>query len=244
LYGYKLFDLCVDHVLDKHIEHNRYPLNKLDSLPNYYENVSYLAVGDVNNSYELDEVIEQREIEAAISIRFNQIFSSALIEKINENGFFWNIHGGLLPEYRGLMSLYRAVQQNQKEVGWTVHEIDNNIDSGDIVDIVKVNYMSNSAMTILDYEIELSKIVPDRIIHNILNKLKGEKISASENLNELGQYYSNLSDEEVRRLKGQGIYFSSAYSYARLIYSLVHTKNQRAANYVLSELDSCLLQLN
>lgn len=92
--------------------------------------VPHFKIDDVNN-----HTFEQ-EVEGAICIRFKQIFDCKTIKNIKDNSkFFWNLHGGLLPEYRGALVAAWAKINKEPEQGWTLHEIadDGTIDSGDII---------------------------------------------------------------------------------------------------------------
>ncbi len=45
-----------------------------------------------------------------------------------------NMHRSLLPKYKGLQPLKRALEHNEKKTGTTIHKMIPKIDSGDIVD--------------------------------------------------------------------------------------------------------------
>src|SRR5690606_9917356 len=52
-----------------------------------------------------------------------------------DGGFFWNFHPAVLPQYKGLCTLFRAAHNNEKLVGQTLHNLDLGIDTGSIIDI-------------------------------------------------------------------------------------------------------------
>ena len=79
--------------------------------------------------------------ELAVSMEDCQVFISAMYSKlipeeyINERKCF-NFHPGILPYYRGSGAFSWALINNNTHVGITLHEIDGNIDHGDIIKIV------------------------------------------------------------------------------------------------------------
>ncbi len=50
----------------------------------------------------------------------------------------FNIHGSLLPKYRGRTPHVWAIINNEKETGITAHVIDENCDTGDIISQIKI----------------------------------------------------------------------------------------------------------
>ena len=67
-----------------------------------------------------------------LSIRFGSILKEAALA-IPELGVL-NLHSGLLPNYQGVMATFRALLNGDKEIGTTLHWIDDSsIDSGRII---------------------------------------------------------------------------------------------------------------
>lgn len=78
--------------------------------------------------------IAATEPELIISVRFGLIIREAVIA-IPKHGVI-NLHSGLLPNYRGVMATFRAMQNNDPEIASTLHYIqDGGIDNGDIISI-------------------------------------------------------------------------------------------------------------
>ena len=50
-----------------------------------------------------------------------------------------NMHRSLLPKYKGLKPLKRALENNEKEAGITVHEMTDELDSGNILCQLKID---------------------------------------------------------------------------------------------------------
>lgn len=72
-----------------------------------------------------------------ITIRYGAILKSALIA-IPQFGVL-NLHSGLLPSYRGVLAVFRALSAGDAEIGCTLHYIsDPTIDTGAIIDSARL----------------------------------------------------------------------------------------------------------
>ena len=61
-----------------------------------------------------------------------------------------NIHFGALPSYRGCNPIYWQMKNKEKYAGITIHYMDNNFDTGEIIDTVYVLIDNNTADEIYD----------------------------------------------------------------------------------------------
>lgn len=76
--------------------------------------------------------LQHSEPDLIVSIRHMTILKDAVIQ-LPKLGVI-NLHSGLLPRYQGVMSTFRAMQNNEPVLGSTLHFIENkNIDSGAII---------------------------------------------------------------------------------------------------------------
>lgn len=84
------------------------------------------------NSFESLEKIRKLQPDLIISIRYGSILKDDVL-KIPRFGVL-NLHSGLLPNYRGVMATFWAMLNDEKEIGTTLHYIDDSsIDTGRIV---------------------------------------------------------------------------------------------------------------
>ena len=72
---------------------------------------------------------------------FMKILSSNFIKKFK--GKIINIHPSLLPKYKGLNTHQRAISNNEKYSGCTVHYVSSKLDSGKIILQKKVRIFKN-----------------------------------------------------------------------------------------------------
>ena len=83
------------------------------------------------NSNEYIERIKKYDVDLFVSMSFNQIFKSEMINLPRYKTI--NCHAGKLPFYRGRNILNWALINDEKEFGVTAHYMDEGIDTGDII---------------------------------------------------------------------------------------------------------------
>lgn len=82
------------------------------------------------------EFVERvRSLSADVSVvaAYGQILSTPLLEAAKQGSV--NLHGSILPEYRGAAPIQRAVQHGETETGVTLMQMDAGMDTGDIIAI-------------------------------------------------------------------------------------------------------------
>lgn len=95
--------------------------------------LEYRRIESINDPNIIAELSAGKYV-GGVSIRQYQVFERPMIEALHAKGFLWNIHGGLLPDYKGFLIPYRAIANGEKDYGWTLHDIDAGIDTGAIID--------------------------------------------------------------------------------------------------------------
>ena len=86
-------------------------------------------------------VLKEHEIELICLAGFMKILSKTFIAKFG--GKILNIHPSLLPKYKGLNTHKRALNNNEKYSGCTVHFVNSKLDSGKIILQKKVKISKN-----------------------------------------------------------------------------------------------------
>ena len=148
--------------------------------------------------------LKATQAELIISIRFGLILREPVVN-IPPLGVI-NLHSGALPDYRGVMACFRAMQNGDKEIATTLHYIrDASIDTGDIISINKINtdYQKSYLWNVLNlYQGGVATVV--EAVKQI--ETKGvAKTSAQEGS---GNYYSfpTLQDIETFKQKGMRLF--------------------------------------
>lgn len=85
-------------------------------------------------------VDDMNECDIFFSVFYNKLITAEFIQGRKR---CFNFHGGLLPEYRGSGTINWAIINGEKETGITLHEIDEKIDHGDVIDTRKISIEEN-----------------------------------------------------------------------------------------------------
>ncbi len=109
-------------------------------------------------------VLEKHEIKMICLAGFMKILSKNFIAKFK--GKILNIHPSLLPKYKGLNTHQRALNNNEKYSGCTVHFVNSKLDSGKIILQKKVKISKNETKDSLAKKILVQehKLYPKAII--------------------------------------------------------------------------------
>lgn len=127
------------------------------------------------------KIVEMREVknlkaDIGICIRFDQLITQEIIDSFSIGIF--NTHGGILPNYRGTYSNINALINGEKEYGVTLHCVDSGIDTGDIVDILKIEIQSDD--TGYDLYRKGERLCFDILKKNINDLLSGKFVTISQ----------------------------------------------------------------
>ena len=113
-------------------------------------------------------ILKKDKIKIICLAGFMKILSKNFIKKFN--GKIINIHPSLLPKYKGLNTHSRALHNNDKYSGCTVHLVNSKLDSGKIILQKKVKILHNDTSKTLQKRIlkQEHKIYP-KALRIILN---------------------------------------------------------------------------
>ena len=112
----------------------------------------------------LISTLKKNEIKIICLAGFMKILSKSFIKKFK--GKILNIHPSLLPKYKGLNTHKRALKNNEKYSGCTVHLVNSKLDSGKIILRKKVKISKNETENSLAKKIlvEEHKLYPKAIL--------------------------------------------------------------------------------
>ena len=113
--------------ISKCIPENNKQLKQSKQLTKY---INIHLCKDINSS-ETQDFIRSQNPHLLISAFFPQILKENTLN-IPERGVI-NVHPGLLPDYRGAMSYFHVLEQNETQAGVTLHWMDEGIDTGKII---------------------------------------------------------------------------------------------------------------
>ena len=84
------------------------------------------------------EFVERLRLEnadALVVAAYGQILSQAVLDSANRGGI--NLHGSILPKYRGAAPIQRCILDGENETGVTLMQMDKGMDTGDIIEIAR-----------------------------------------------------------------------------------------------------------
>ncbi len=136
-----------------------------------------------------------------LAIRYGAILKAPVIS-IPRLGVL-NLHSGLLPRYRGVLAVFRALLAGDTEIGCTLHYIaDGTIDTGDIIDVARMPVAP--AHSLLWHILALYPL-GIRLIDAALSRLsRGEVLPLTAQLATAGRYYTYPTVDEWNDLKRRG----------------------------------------
>ena len=109
-------------------------------------------------------ILKKKKIKFICLAGFMKVLSKDFIKKFK--GAIVNIHPSYLPKYKGLNTSVRALRNNEKFSGCTVHYVSSKLDSGKIIMQKKVKILKKETETSLDKKIikEEHKLYPAAIL--------------------------------------------------------------------------------
>ena len=113
------------------------------------------------------KLLIKRKISFICLAGFMKILSRDFISKFS--GKIINIHPSLLPKYKRINTHKRALQNNERFAGCTVHYVSSKLDSGKIIMQRKVGITKNESLTSLKKKVlKLEHLIYPKAIKKIL----------------------------------------------------------------------------
>ena len=133
------------------------------------------------NSLESLETIKNWKAEAVIVVAFGQILSQKLLDLFPQK--IVNIHGSLLPKWRGAAPIQRAIIAGDTETGVALQVMVKKLDAGDILGLRKVKLDDSvSALTLHDI---LANLGGELLHVELMDYLRGNLVPVPQNENEV-----------------------------------------------------------
>lgn len=90
-------------------------------------------------------------------IEYRKLINKSIVDKYN----IINVHAGILPKYKGFSSNAFAIMNGEKQIGYTIHQMDDSMDGGDIFYVQQIDILENE--TYCD--------VHDKLLENMLETI-------------------------------------------------------------------------
>ena len=176
--------------------------------------------------------LKDKNIQGGISIRCYQKFKDDIIEHFNANqgGFLWNLHPGILPQYRGVMTLIRAMANNEKQTSYSLHAIDANWDAGALIDVRPQELNITKAM--LTSYCDLSSSGLPIILENLTKLSQELELTNMPQNSEQAQYYSFPTQKDLDNYKEKGLSLVSPKDMQKIYKDAFYPNNSEIDNQV------------
>jgi methionyl-tRNA formyltransferase len=135
--------------------------------------------------------IKDIQVDVIASINYLFIIDEDIINHSNQITF--NIHGSLLPKYRGRTPHVWAIINGEKEAGITVHKIDSGCDTGEIIKqkIIEVKQNDTGGDLLLKYQSEYFNLIED-----VLHSIKEKTLTLTTQNNEEATYFEKRTPKD------------------------------------------------
>jgi methionyl-tRNA formyltransferase len=136
-----------------------------------------------------------------LSLRYGRIFGTEFL-KIPRLGVI-NFHSGRLPHYRGVLAVFRALQNGDAEIEGTLHFIDDDsIDTGRMIGTVSIPVEPGSSF--LDHLLRLYPAATPLLSSSIQAILQGETLPTYAQNNGNAAYFSFPTAQELQEFEQAG----------------------------------------
>lgn len=119
----------------------------------------------------LHHSLTDRQIDLIALAGFMRILSPEFVQKWQSR--LLNIHPSLLPKYKGMNAIEQAYKAKEKEIGCTVHYVNEGVDEGEIILNMKTSILDEDNFETITKKVhELEHQLYPKIINEIARKLK------------------------------------------------------------------------
>lgn len=105
-----------------------------------------------------------------------------------------NVHASILPRWRGAAPIQRCIEAGDAQTGITIMQMDEGLDTGDILSIKKTPILSTETTTTLHDK--LANIGADLLIDTLVSLLKGQTLPIKQN-NLIANYAKKIDKTEA-----------------------------------------------
>ncbi len=162
-------------------------------------------VADVNDPDFVDSLDDLR-LDLAVSVRCYQRFREPIIERLggrDAGSALLNLHPGLLPEYRGVMTSLRSMQDGAAETGFSLHHVEPEFDTGRVVarTVCPLDY----SLSVLENMALNYRSAADLIFGVIYELSRADELAASDQDDSVARYHSYAGEDDLAELQERGI---------------------------------------
>lgn len=159
------------------------------------------VVADINSGNGL-QILRDLAPDLVVSIRYGHILKAPAIAAPRLG--VMNLHSGMLPAYRGMLSTLHAIAQGEQDVGCTLHWIvDAGIDTGPIIALARRPVERDQSL--FWHILSLYPLGVPLIVETIRRLTSGEELPRTEQDLARGRYYSAPAKTHFEALERNGV---------------------------------------
>jgi methionyl-tRNA formyltransferase len=133
-------------------------------------NIDFRAPQNLNDNIEEYNFLKKMDADLAIVVAYGQIIPKKFLS-LTKKGFI-NIHASILPKWRGAAPIQRSIMNLDKETGISIIKINEELDSGPISKIYKIEL--DQKLNATEVSENLSLLAADKILDCVDDILDGK----------------------------------------------------------------------
>ncbi len=151
------------------------------------------------NSQEFVEILRALKPDLILSVANSQILKKQILEIPGKGAI--NVHGSLLPKYRGILAAFWVLVNNEKETGVTVHYMNPEIDNGEIIVQQKIGISAKDSIHSLYRKIST---IGANLILEAVTLIENKKVVTKPNDETKATYFLKPKKHDIQRFRKQG----------------------------------------
>ena len=133
-------------------------------------NIDIRTPGYLENNEKEYQFIKKLDVDLAIVVAYGKIIPKEYLD-LTKKGFV-NIHGSILPKWRGAAPIQRSIMNLDNETGISIMKIVEELDSGPVSNIYKIKLNQNENAKKISERLAL--LAADKILNNVSDILEGK----------------------------------------------------------------------
>ena len=139
------------------------------------------------------------KFDLGISNTYGRLIKKELIDHLN--GQIINLHGAILPDYKGMFAYNWGIYHRETEWGVTAHYVNENFDEGDIIQIRRFA-INPETITVKELE-ELTQHNAYILTMELVDRFATGKIPIAAPQRSGGHYYSRQDFEKLKQIRSE-----------------------------------------
>ena len=133
-------------------------------------NIDFRSPKSLQNNKEEYQFLKELNADLAVVVAYGQIIPKNFLT-LTKKGFI-NIHGSILPNWRGAAPIQRSIINLDSETGISIMKIEEKLDSGPVSNMYKIKIDKNDNTK--DISEKLSSLAAEKILENVEEILEGK----------------------------------------------------------------------